>query len=234
MRKTMRLALALGAAMMIATAVSAQVVETTTYDDGRVYTGQRNGKGKIEGKGLMTWPNGDRYDGEWKKGLQDGEGTYTYAAAGYSYSGHWVKGYIKGHGTFRFNNGNVMEGDWTAMGTGTGYLVFADGTRYDGPFVNGAPHGQGIKVWANGDRYEGNFVMGHMSGQGTITFKEDGTTYSGMWVNDHRDGQGTCRFGNGATYEGQWRNDKFEGQGKYVSPEGNVLEGTFRNGVYQE
>ena len=168
--------LVLAFAIVLATAASAQVVETTTYDDGRVYTGQRNGKGKIEGKGLMTWPNGDRYDGMWKKGMQDGEGTY-YWANGLVYSGEWKKNYIKGHGTFRFPNGNVMEGDWTAMGTGTGSLVWPDGTRYDGPFINGAPHGQGVKVWANGDRYEGAFSMGHMMGQGTVVFK-DGTTYT--------------------------------------------------------
>lgn len=233
MKKSMQYVIALGAAILMSAAVNAQVVETTTYDDGRVYTGQRNGKGKIEGKGLMIWPNGDRYDGEWKKGLQDGEGTYTYATAGYSYSGHWVKGNIKGHGTFRFNNGNVMEGDWTAMGTGTGYLVFADGTRYDGPFVNGAPNGQGTKVWANGDRYEGAFAMGHMTGQGTITFS-DGTTYTGNWVNDHREGQGTCRFKDGAYYEGQWSNDQFHGRGKFVGPDGNTLEGTFNNGKFVE
>jgi hypothetical protein len=219
--------------LFLATAVTAQVVETTTYDDGRVYTGQRNGKGKIEGKGLMTWPNGDRYDGMWKKGLMDGEGTYTYATAGYSYSGQWSKGFIKGHGTFRFNNGNVMEGDWTAMGTGTGYLVFADGTRYDGPFVNGAPHGQGIKVWANGDRYEGQFVMGHMTGQGSIKFA-DGATYTGTWLNDHRDGQGVATYPDGGRYEGGWKNDQYDGQGTHTSPDGTVLSGRFVNGKLAE
>ena len=165
----MKKTLLIVACMAICTLASAQAVETTTYDDGRVYIGQRDGKGKINGKGLMTWPNGDRYDGEWKKGIMEGEGTYTYANAGYSYTGQWKKGFIKGHGTFRFSNGNVMEGDWESMGTGTGYLLFADGTRYDGPFLNGAPQGQGIKVWANGDRYEGTFVQGHLAGQGTIS-----------------------------------------------------------------
>lgn len=186
--------------------VSAQVVETTTYDDGRVYTGQRDGKGRIDGRGLMVWPNGDRYDGQWKKGLMEGEGTYTYAQAGYSYTGHWVKGNIKGHGTFRFNNGNVMEGDWTAMGTGTGYLLFPDGTRYDGPFVNGAPQGQGIKVWTNGNRYEGMFIQGHLSGQGTMQFSD------------------------GYKYTGNWANDQYEGQGTLTTPDGEVMSGTFHAG----
>lgn len=225
--------MALFVSLLLGGVVSAQVVETTTYDDGRVYTGQRNGRGRIEGRGIMTWPNGDRYEGDWKKGLMDGEGTYTYAAAGYSYTGHWVKGYIKGHGTFRFNNGNVMEGEWSAMGLGTGFLVFADGTRYDGPFVDGLCHGYGVKTWANGDRYEGNFVRGHMSGYGIINFS-DGTVYKGYWANDFREGNGECTYPDGGHYTGNWHNDQFEGQGVYTAPDGTELRGTFRNGKYLE
>ena len=209
MKSTMKPIALLATLLVAAWSLQAQVVETTTYDDGRVYTGQRSGKGKIEGKGLMTWPNGDRYDGEWKKGVMDGEGTYTYAAAGYSYTGQWVKGNIKGHGTFRFNNGNVMEGDWTSAGNGTGYLLFADGTRYDGPFLSGAPHGQGVKIWANGDRYEGTFVQGHLTGQGTMQFA-DGTRYEGGWLNDQYEGQGTLTIPGQEPISGRFVNGKYQ------------------------
>ena len=61
--------------LLLALPASAQFLETTTYDDGSVYTGQRNGKGQRHGKGQMTWPTGDRYDGQWKKGVIDGCGT---------------------------------------------------------------------------------------------------------------------------------------------------------------
>jgi hypothetical protein len=232
MKNTMK-TLMLTAMLLLAGAATAQVVETTTYDDGRVYTGQRDGKGRINGKGLMTFPNGDSYDGMWKKGEFDGEGTYVFATQGYTYSGQWKKGNIKGHGTFRFNNGNVLEGDWTAMGTGTGYLIFADGTRYDGPFVNGAPQGKGIKVWANGARYEGDFVQGHMSGQGAYS-SANGETYNGTWVNDRRQGYGVCTYTDGAHYEGNWFNDRFHGQGTYTDAHGEVLSGNWINGDFQE
>ena len=78
MMKTLKTAVLLALALTVGGNAYAQVVETTTYDDGRVYTGQRNGRGKIEGQGMMTWPNGDRYEGQWKKGNQEGEGTYTW------------------------------------------------------------------------------------------------------------------------------------------------------------
>ncbi|MBR1765865.1 MAG: hypothetical protein IJ745_02345 [Bacteroidales bacterium] len=206
MKKTTVKTIAMVAALMAAVDVQAQVRETTTYDDGSYYTGVRDGKGRRHGNGLMVFANGDRYEGDWKKGIIDGEGTYIYAQGGYSYTGHWVKGNIKGHGTFRFNNGNVMEGDWTAMGTGTGSLIFPDGTRYDGPFVNGAPQGQGVKIWADGTRYEGSFVQGHLCGQGSI-----------VWAD-------------GSHYEGAWLNDQYEGEGTYTDAAGEVVKGRFHAG----
>lgn len=233
MKKTTKTFMLTVALMLMGAVATAQVVETTTYDDGRVYIGQRDGKGYINGKGLMTFPNGDSYDGMWKKGEFHGEGTYVFATQGYSYTGEWKNGNIKGHGIFRFNNGNVMEGDWTSMGTGTGYLIFADGTRYDGPFVNGAPQGEGRKVWANGNRYEGYFVQGHMCGQGNY-YQTSGETYKGMWVNDRRQGQGSSTYPDGAHYEGNWLNDQFHGQGTYTDADGEVYSGNWINGQLQE
>ena len=151
MKKTVKVALMLALGLMVAGSACAQVMETTTYDDGRVYTGQRNSKGKIEGQGMMTWPNGDRYEGQWKKGMPHGEGTFTYAN-GIVYHGQWEKNVAKGQGTITMPNGVVIEGTWTSMGDGTGIMTWADGTRYEGGFVSGAPQGQGVKIWPNGDR----------------------------------------------------------------------------------
>ena len=37
------------------------------------------GQNKIEnGQGTYTYPNGEKYVGEWKDGEQNGQGTYTY------------------------------------------------------------------------------------------------------------------------------------------------------------
>ena len=121
MKKTAKSLMFMAVAMLFGGQAYAQVRETTHYDDGSYYSGMRDSKGKRHGKGLMVFANGDRYDGDWNKGIIDGHGTYTYAN-GLVYDGSWKNGEIKGHGTFRFANGNVMEGDWTDMGTGKGYL----------------------------------------------------------------------------------------------------------------
>ena len=206
----MRQTIVLMMVLMAGSSCWAQVRETTTYKDGSYYTGERDAKGRRHGNGLMVFANGDRYEGDWKKGDIDGEGTFTYAAAGYSYTGHFKKGNILGHGTFRFNNDNVMEGDWTDMGTGTGYLLFPDGSRYEGPFLNGLFHGQGVRTWPNGDRYVGSFVQGHMTGQGKMTSSD------------------------GASYECGWHNDLYEGEGTYISTDGELIKGRFHAGQLVE
>lgn len=209
MKKNASKVLLLIAGLMICGSVSAQVAETKTYKDGSVYTGQFNGRGKKEGQGRMVWSNGNQYEGQWKKDMPNGEGTFTYAN-GIVYQGQWVNNVAKGHGIITMPNGASIDGEWTEMGTGTGVMTWADGTRYVGSFKDGAPHGQGEKIWPNGDRYEGNFLQGHMSGQGTLT---------------------TTR---GVSYTGGWLNDQFEGKGKYVAVDGSVMEGTFHAGKFQQ
>lgn len=39
-------------------------------------------KGLPDGTGTYIWKNGDRYEGEWKKGLKDGAGKYTVMRTG--------------------------------------------------------------------------------------------------------------------------------------------------------
>jgi len=55
-------------------------------------------------------------------------------------------------------------------------------TVYIGDFNSqGERHGPGELLWSNGDKYVGNFVEGLRDGQGTLYFK-DGTTYLNVFV----------------------------------------------------
>ena len=42
----------------------------------------------IEGSGILTIPNGEKYEGEWKDGKFNGQGTYTFSNGG-SFVGLW-------------------------------------------------------------------------------------------------------------------------------------------------
>ena len=82
--------------------------------------------------GNVSLPSGSKYYGEWKNGIQHGEGTATYANGG-KYVGNWRNGRPNGRGTY----------------------IHANGDTYDGEFKDGKGHGQGTYTYANGDKYVG-------------------------------------------------------------------------------
>ncbi len=53
------------------------------------YTGQFK-KGVPDGKGKYTWANGDVYDGNWKNGVKDGEGKLM-RSEGLTLTGYWIE-----------------------------------------------------------------------------------------------------------------------------------------------
>lgn len=75
------------------------------------YTGDCK-KGLAHGQGYAQGT--DTYNGQFRKGLPDGKGTYTWAN-GDIYEGEWHAGYRDGFGTFTFSTGtkdSVMVGMW--------------------------------------------------------------------------------------------------------------------------
>ena len=57
---------------------------TFTYNDGK-YVGEWK-KGKQHGQGTFTWFSGDRYEGEWRDGTENGQGVFIWSD-GDSYGG---------------------------------------------------------------------------------------------------------------------------------------------------
>jgi hypothetical protein len=45
----------------------------------------------MEGKGIENWPDGRRYEGDFKNGKKDGEGTFEWTN-GVRYIGSWKNG----------------------------------------------------------------------------------------------------------------------------------------------
>jgi clan AA aspartic protease (TIGR02281 family) len=105
----------------------------------------------------MTWPDGAKYIGEWRKDDLNGQGTYTFAD-GRKYVGGFRDGQYSGKGTF-----------W-----------YSDKAKYVGDFKKGKENGKGAYTFANGDKYIGEFADGLMSGQATYVWT-DGATRSGIW-----------------------------------------------------
>ena len=66
----------------------------------------------MHGNGTMTWPEGNKYVGEYKNGKRDGNGTYT-AANGDRYVGEYTNDKKHGQGTDTNANGTIKHsGEW--------------------------------------------------------------------------------------------------------------------------
>ncbi|MBK7870975.1 MAG: caspase family protein [Saprospiraceae bacterium] len=154
------------------------------YPNGSKYEGQfRNGK--PEGIGTFFYINNDRYQGSFKSGFPHGNGI-LYKADGQTKKGLWRDGeYIGETMAVQPTRTGCISGNCT---NGTGTYTFKNGATYSGPFLNNLPHGKGIVEYTNGERYEGEIAAGSFNGFG-ILYLEDGGKVSGYW----RDGayQGT-------------------------------------------
>ncbi len=62
-------------------------------------------------KYVVTYQNGDKYDGEFLKNRRHGQGTYFFNN-GDKYIGGWKYNKEHGQGTYFFNNGGKFTGEW--------------------------------------------------------------------------------------------------------------------------
>lgn len=92
--------------------------------------------------GKESWPNGNRYAGDYKGNKKHGQGLYT-TAAGDSYSGEFKDGTYNGSGTYRFANGSIYTGDFKdGRRTGQGVFTRADGSTVVGEWFGDLAHGR--------------------------------------------------------------------------------------------
>ncbi len=73
-------------------------------------------KGMKDGKGVKTWPWGDRYEGSFAEDRRSGKGMYIWGEAspwaGERYVGDYVADQRHGQGTYYWPNGDRFDGLW--------------------------------------------------------------------------------------------------------------------------
>lgn len=106
--------------------------------------------------------------------------------------------------------------------------VWPDGTRYEGDWQRGQPHGLGTMTYNNGAMYWGRFEQGRRNGQGIMKYA-NGDEYEGLWRHDQPHGKGTLHYINGDVYAGAFREGKKQGEGKQVYLDGTYYDGTWAN-----
>lgn len=72
--------------------------------------------GRKHGKGVKTWPSGDRYEGDFAEDRKEGVGNYTWGRssvwAGEKYSGDYRNDRRHGFGTYEWPGGDRYTGPW--------------------------------------------------------------------------------------------------------------------------
>ena len=157
------------------------------------------------GRAQVQYPNGDVYDGYFKNGLRDGQGTMTYPEAGTKYEGEWKNNLKDGIGKMTFG----VEGEYT------------------GHFTEGQRCGEGVyKYLKTKDLYSGSWKNGLKHGKGTFIFFDTKQKIVGDWFNGEIM-NGKWIFANGTYFEGKFENNYPKGFGEWHFSNGNVIKGEF-------
>ena len=192
----------------------------------------------VNGKGTKIWPNGDKYNGDWKNQKPHGLGTFIWVN-GTKYIGDWEFGIQNGQGTDTWANGDkYIGGRKNGEADGQGTFIYANGTAQTGEWKNGnlierdssgkaigcvegnCDNGKGTGVWEKGFKYVGEWKMQNMHGFGIGTWP-NGDRYEGDWVNGQRTGQGKYFYsGEGGVYTGEWKNNNRHGEGTMIWNDG--------------
>ena len=127
-------------------------------------------------------------------------------------------------------DGSVYKGQWDAVGRkhGRGIEIRPDGTKYNGLFRDGLPHGFGRLVKPNLEAFQGEFFEGRVNGQGTY-ITVSGVKYQGEWKNDLQHGKGTEIQSDGLIYEGYFVEGRKQGLGTFKWPDGSYYQGDVLN-----
>lgn len=137
-------------------------------------------EGRMNGRGVFEYPNGDVYEGEFRDDRPNGRAAFR-SASGTRYSGLVrdgapVQGQAMGD-SFKSYTGVFRDGQPVK-----GRARYPDGSAYEGGLRDSKPAGWGVFTTAAGGRYEGEFDNGKPNGFGTYTAK-DGAAYAGLWTN---------------------------------------------------
>ncbi len=195
---------------------------------GDVKNGKPNGLGKYNLPGSLM-----NYNGEWKDGLKNGQGTYTYAS-GSMYQGEFKDNKQHGQGTLTWINGAKRVGE------------FRKGKHFN--ITEYSREGSIVKKWVNGvmvfDKKKDKLLFLRYENGKWIWLESGNEESDGKYVgsidkNGIPGGTGTLSLpelflrdvrGNGNKYEGEWKDGVYDGIGTLTSPDGDTLEGEWKDG----
>ena len=210
--------------------VLVEIRPTTVCENQAIYYGEWNKKdNNRHGRGILLWPDGSKYTGQWRNNYASGKGKLIHSN-GDIYEGEWDNDKPNGYGEYIRIDGSKYKGNWkNDKQDGKGEEIWADGSKYEGDFNDGKKNGYGIFTWIDGNRYEGNFKDNYMDGKGKYIFK-DKSVYEGEWNKNKIEGKGIFIWPDNRKYEGEFKNGKKDGYGTYTLANGKIYRGNWKEG----
>lgn len=127
-------------------------------------------QGKKEGLGKFLYSDSVYYYGMWQNDKREGEGTLLFPD-GETFVGTFVDGaVIKGKGMIKYTSGNRIKGVMTDNAyNGECEIFYVNGDYYHGNVVRDIPDGSGKMVYADGTVYNGTWKEGEKSAPPTTS-----------------------------------------------------------------
>lgn len=204
-------------------------VKTVTYKDclykGNLYPEWNWKRGIPNGTGMIIYPNGDRYIGNFVLGMRHGEGIFNDAYGKIIVKGNWENGEVHGKAYFRYANGEYYNGEfYKGVRSGRGHFIWPDGEEYEGLYEDDWKNDKnGIMRFRNGHRYEGGWKLNRICGCGRIIFR-NGDVLEAHWWKDAMVGNIKiyCNY-SGDSFEGKYLfDDEIEHPSQGCSTEDSI------------
>eukprot|EP00741_Cyanophora_paradoxa_P025073 tig00000342_g24201.t1 len=176
------------------------------------------------GQGKVVYANGDVYEGSVVEGRRTGRGTYRSRTGATITSDWWAD-------TLLFAEVSYLGPDGTRY---DGRMQEKSSNKRD-HWVLVEPHGPGKVTYADGSAYEGHFMNGLRHGKGQWVDPQKGV-FEGLWMNDLLEGDGKWKDSSGSqVYEGPFKGSVPHGQrGKLADRDGREFEVIFENGQIRD
>lgn len=119
------------------------------------YEGQLSENYERNGKGILKWPDGTTYIGDWVNNRATGKGLLVFSNSE-RFEGNFIENCYEGEGVYINNKGNKFEGLWTDnYPEGFGVEIFSEGHKFEGFYSKGKKNGKGVLKLANGSYFSG-------------------------------------------------------------------------------